>query len=140
MYYEARVLVTRINEKGESRQRLEHYVVKDVLLFAEAEAKAMCSLPGQGGNPEVTSLVRSKVRELVNDIKDELPDGERVYRATLTQTYTNEAGKEVEMHYPVLVRAESLAAANLLTSEYIKQGLDDMSLDSIVATKILGVI
>lgn len=39
MFYEANTKVTRLNEKGEEKQVIERYVIKDCLSFTEAEER-----------------------------------------------------------------------------------------------------
>lgn len=133
MLYEVKLRVEQENSKGELKQVTEHYIVDGCEFFAEAEVKAM---EEYNNDCEVFSIIQSRIREIVNDKEESKP----FFKATITETFTNDDGSEKENKYPVLVCASDINEANKLMEEYLKQGLTDMRLDGIVKTKILDVL
>ena len=133
MLYEVKLRVEQENSKGELKQVTEHYIVDGCEFFAEAEVKAM---EEYNNDCEVFSIIQSRIREIVNDKEESKP----FFKATITETFTNDDGSEKENKYPVLVCASDIKEANKLMEEYLKQGLSDMRLDGIVKTKILDVL
>lgn len=133
MFYEVKLRVEQENSKGELKQVTEHYIVDGCEFFAEAEVKAM---EEYNNDCEVFSIIQSRIREIVNTKEESKP----FFKATITETFTNDDGSEKENKYPVLVCASDIKEANKLMEEYLKQGLSDMRLDGIVKTKILDVL
>lgn len=133
MYYEIKLRVEQENSKGELKQVTEHYIVDGCEFFAEAEVKAM---EEYNNDCEVFSIIQSRIREIVNTKEESKP----FFKATITETFTNDDGSEKGNKYPVLVCASDIKEANKLMEEYLKQGLTDMRLDGIVKTKILDVL
>lgn len=133
MLYEVKLRVEQENSKGELKQVTEHYIVNGCEFFAEAEVKAM---EEYNNDCEVFSITQSRIREIVNTKEESKP----FFKATITETFTNDDGSEKENKYPVLVCASDIKEANKLMEEYLKQGLSDMRLDGIVKTKIIDVL
>ena len=133
MLYEVKLRVEQENSKGELKQVTEHYIVEGCEFFAEAEVKAM---EEYNNDCEVFSIIQSRIREIVNTKEESKP----FFKATITETFTNDDGSEKENKYPVLVCASYIKEANKLMEEYLKQGMSDMRLDGIVKTKILDVL
>ena len=133
MLYEVKFRVEQENSIGELKQVTEHYIVDGCEFFAEAEVKAM---EEYNNDCEVFSIIQSRIREIVNDKEESKP----FFKATITETFTNDDGSEKENKYPVLVCASDIKEVNKLMEEYLKQGLSDMRLDGIVKTKILDVL
>lgn len=132
MFYEIKLKVEKENAKGEIKEVKEHFIT-DVDLFCEAEAKG---LELYNGKCDVFSIIRSKIREIVND-KDE---AKPFFKATLIDVFINDDGTEKENPYPVLVCAKDLNEANRIMEDYMRQGLSDFRLEGIVKTKILDVL
>ena len=65
--------------------------------------------------------------------------GKPFYKATIVDTYTDDAGNEKETKYYVLVSARDIPEANRLMEDYLRQGFD-MKLDGIVKTKIIDLV
>ena len=131
MYYEIKLKVQKENAKGEIKEVAEHYIT-DVELFAEAEQKGM---ELYNNDCDVFSVIRSKIKEIVNEKQEEKP----FFKATVTDTFTDDEGNEKDSKYFVLVCAKDIPEANKIMDEYLKQGFD-MKLDGIMKTKILDVI
>ena len=132
MFYEIKLKVEKENAKGEMKEVKEHFIT-DVDLFCEAEARG---LELYNGESDVFSIIRSKVKEIVNSKEEDKP----FFKATLIDIFVNDDGSEKENPYPVLVCATDLNEANKLIEEYMRQGLQDFRLDGIVKTKILDVL
>lgn len=133
MWYEIKLKTDKPNAKGEMKTVTEHYIIPEIDLFCEAEARG---LELYNGNCDLFSIVRSKVREIINEKSEDKP----FFKATLTDIYTNDDGSTKELPYIVLVSAQDLKEANKLIEEYMRQGLQDFRLDGIVKTKILDVL
>lgn len=131
MFYEIKLKVQKENAKGEMKEVAEHYIT-DVELFSEAEQKGM---ELYNNDCDVFSVIRSKIKEIVNEKHEEKP----FFKATVTDTFTDDEGNEKDSKYFVLVCAKDIPEANKIMDEYLKQGFD-MKLDGIVKTKILDVI
>lgn len=133
MFYEAKLKVEKENKKGERKQVAEHFIIEGIDLFCEAEAKA---LELYNGNCDVFAIIRSKIREIVNEKEEDKP----FFKATLIDIFVNEDGTEKETPYPVLVCASDMKEANRLMEEYMKSGMQDFRLEGIVKTKILDAL
>lgn len=132
MWYEIKLKVEKENAKGEMKEVKEHFIT-DVDLFCEAEAKGIGLY---NGNCDVFSIIRSKIREIVNN-KEE---GKPFFKATLIDVFINDDGTEKEPPYPVLVCASDIAEANRLMEDYMRQGMQDFRLEGIVRTKVIDVL
>lgn len=132
MFYEIKLKVEKENSKGEVKEVKEHFIT-DVDLFCEAEAKG---IEIYNGKCDVFSIIRSKIREIVNSKEEDKP----FFKATLIDVFVNDDGTEKETPYPVLVCANDVKEANRIMEEYMKQGLSDFRLEGIVKTKILEVL
>lgn len=131
MLYEVKIKIERENAKGELKQVSEHYIIDNLELFAEAEAKAL----EEFGDCDVFFIARSKIKEIVNAKEISKP----FFKATIVDVYTSEDGGEKETQYQVLVCAKDIKEANKIMEEYLKQGID-MRLDGITKTKILDIL
>ena len=136
MFYEANTKVTRINERGEEKEVLERYVIKDCLSFQEAEERAAKTYADYSMEGDVVAIRRSKLYEIVNENKT---DG-KYFKAKLASVFVDEKGKEKATFYHVLVNADNMDNANKKMKEYINQGLSDMSLVEIKETNLVGLI
>ena len=136
MFYEATTKVTRINERGEEKEVLERYVIKDCLSFQEAEERAAKTYADYSMEGDVVAIRRSKLYEIVNENKT---DG-KYFKAKLASVFVDEKGKEKVTFYHVLVNADNMDNANKKMKEYINQGLSDMSLVEIKETNLVGLI
>lgn len=137
MFYETTTKVTRINERGEEKEVLERYVIKDCLSFQEAEQRASETYADYNMDGDVVAIRRSKLYEIVNENKT---DG-KYFKAKLASVFVDEkTGKEKMTYYDLLLNAGSMDEANKIMQEYMKQGMADFLLLSITETKILEVI
>ena len=137
MFYEATTKVTRTNERGEEKEVLERYVIKDCLLFQEAEERAAKTYAYDNTDGDVVAIRRSKLYEIVNENKT---DG-KYFKAKLASVFVDEkTGKEKMTYYDLLLNAGSMDEANKIMQEYMKAGMADFLLLSITETKILEVI
>lgn len=135
MYYEMTTKVTRPKDDGTEREVTERYIT-DCLTFEEAERKAMETYAADNASGDVVAVKRSNVREIVNEGEDK----EHYFKATIVDVFVDENGKEKELRYYVLIRADDLGDATAKANDYMRQGLQDMRLDGIVKTKILELL
>lgn len=131
MYYEIKLKVDKETPKG-VKETVEQFVT-DCDLFSEAEARGFGLYKGAC---DVTGIVRSAVREIVNPTVE----GKSYWRATIVDVFVEDDGTEKETKYKVLVAADDMQEATRLVNDYMRQGLETMRLDGIVKTKILEVI
>lgn len=137
MYYEATTKVTHTNERGEEKDVLERYVIKDCLSFREAEERAAKTYAYDNLDGDVVAIRRSKLYEIVNENKT---DG-KYFKAKLASVFVDEkTGKEKMTYYDLLLNAGSMDEANKIMQEYMRAGMADFLLMEIKETKILEVI
>lgn len=137
MFYEANTKVTRKNEKGEEKQVIERYVIKDCLSFTEAEERAAKTYAYDNTHKEVVAIKRSNLYEIVNENANK----EKYFRAKLGSIFVDEnTGKEKMTYYNVLLSADNMDDAQKIMKEYMNQGMQDFVLLEVKETKILEVI
>lgn len=126
-----------MDNKGNDKSITEAFFVKDCVSFAEAEVK---TLRYYNCENDVVGMAISKVMEVVNEPTDAEKMDMFIYRAVIASIYTDDDGNEKEMKYPVLLWAKNIDEAMGVVNNYLRQGLEDMSLVSITKTKIVEVI
>ena len=109
-----------------------HYLL-DVELFGQAELKAYEHLQDKF-DVEVVSVKRSTIKEVVR-VNNDLD----YYVATLSDTFTDDKGKESIIRYKQLLPAATIDEAQTAIAEFLKQGYD-MRLDAIKLTTINAVL
>ena len=132
MLYEFKVKVERENSKGELKQVSEHYIIDGCEFFAEVEAKAIEEF---GNESDVYAIVRSKIKEIVNEKEVCKP----FFKATIVSTYTDDDGNDKETKEQVLVCAKDVSEATKIMERHLQQAYD-MQLDGITKTKILDIL
>lgn len=135
MLYEITTKVKKTQEDGSEKEVTERYIT-DCELFAEAEHAGMHSYADYNQEGDVIAIKRSNVREIVN----EQDDKDYFYKAKIVTKTIDYNANEKEQKYYVLIRADSLIEATNKANEYMKQGLDDMSLDGMVKTSLIDKI
>jgi hypothetical protein len=104
-------------------------------LCAEAESKCLEFCNGEN---DIISVKQSKVREFVNERVD---DDQDIYLATIEDIFVNEAtGEKKATKYIVGLFAVSTEGAMSIVSNYMRQGLNDMTLTSIRKTNIVELL
>lgn len=131
MLYEIKCLYERETPKGEMKQVSELFIY-DAELVSECEARMLEEIP----ECEVYSVVRSKIIEVVNP---NVTTG-AFYKAKITETTVSEDGNESSRSYIILCNAENLQSATKIFTEYLKQGMADMTLDAINKTRIVDIL
>lgn len=131
MYYEIIVKRSVSKEDGSFKDVTERHMVNNVDLFAEAEAKAIEEYSGCI-ECDVTYIKRSPVREFVNQPIDE---DEKIFIATVVDSYTDDNGNEKELKYYVGLFACDMRQAQAIMEDYMKQGLSEMRIQQIKETK-----
>lgn len=136
MFYEANTKVTRINERGEEKQVIERYVIKDCLSFTEAEDRTARTYAYDDTDAEVVAIKRSNLYEIVNENVNK----EKYFRAKLGSIFVDDNGKEKMTFYHVLLSADNMDEAQKIMKEYMNQGMNDFILLEVKETKYIGVI
>ena len=135
MLYEITTKVKKTQEDGSEKEVTERYIT-DCELFAEAEHAGMHSYADYQQEGDVIAIKRSNVREIVNENEQK----KYYYKATIVDVTIDANGSEKEQKYYVLIRADNLSEATNKANEYMRQGLNSMSLDGMVKTKIIDKI
>lgn len=130
MLYDIKLIREKETPKGELKQVCESYLY-DAELVAQCEAKSLEEYP----DCEVICVCRSKIIEIVNE---NVREG-AYYKAKITETTINEDGSESSRSYIVLCNADSLPKATTIFQEYLKSGLENLTIESITKTKIIDI-
>lgn len=137
MIHEVQVTFLRRNDKGDERLCKENYIVENKLTFTQVEERVCEEFESLYKDFDVVAIRRSKLREIVNERKDY---DEKIFFATIVDTFVNEDGSEKEMKYVVALFAKSMQDAHQKVKDYMAQGLNDMELKQLKETKFLEVI
>ena len=127
--HECTVRAPRSDKKGKLNIVSEIWIT-DALSFTEAEANAMKVT----GATDVTAIRRTSYSELI--MPDNADEKERWYKAKVN--FINENEKKTPYLY--LVRADSVDDAHQRVEEFLRDTVVDTEIDSIDATKIVGII
>lgn len=133
MYYEVTLKVTKQDNKGNDYEVKENFLVENAELWQEVENRA---LELYNGECDIVAMKRSSVIEVVNDKKEDTP----IFKAKLISTYVDDKGKEKEKSWVVALFAADMNEANKKMQEYIKQGMEDLTLREIKQTNLLDII
>lgn len=133
MYYEVTLKVTKQDNKGNDKEVKENFLVENAELWSEVENRA---LELYNGEADIVAMKRSSVIEVVNEKKEDTP----IFKAKLISTYVDEKGKEKEKSWVVALFAADMNEANKKMQEYIKQGMEDLTLREIKQTNLLEII
>lgn len=126
-----------MDNKGNDKSITEAFFIENCTSWADAEDKMLAYFNSEN---DVVGMAISKVLEVVNTPTQEEKMDMFVYRAVIASIYTDDDGNEKEMKYPVLLWAKNIDEAMNVVNNYLRQGLEDMSLVSITKTKIVEVI
>jgi hypothetical protein len=135
MFYEVSNKVTVVDKKGNDRQVVEKILVKDISLFSEAELKAI-----EWYNNENEVVAIKQLPKLMEFVNERTHLEEAIYIATIESLFIDDEDKEKTTRYHVGIYALSLEQATELATEYMKGGMDDLSLVGIKKTKIIETI
>lgn len=133
MYYEVTLKVTKQDNKGNDKEVKENFLVENAELWSEVEQRG---LELYNGEADILSMKRSSVIEVVNEKKEDTP----IFKAKLISTYVDEKGKEKEKSWVVALFTADMNEANKKMQEYIKQGIEDLTLREIKQTNLLEII
>ena len=109
-----------------------HYLL-DAEMYGQAELKVYEQLKDKA-DVDVVNIKRSTIKQVIK-IDNDLD----YCVATLSDTYTDDKGKEIIIRYKQLIPAASIGEAQEAISDYLKQGYD-MRLDAIKLTTINAVL
>ena len=128
MMYEVKARYTADDDKTVK----VHYLL-DAELFGQAELKVYEQLKDKA-DVDVVNIKRSTIKEVIKENNDL-----DYYVATISDTYTDDKGKETIIRYKQLLAAASIGEAQEAITDYLKQGYD-MRLDAIKLTTINAVL
>lgn len=126
-----------VDKKGNDREIAEVFFLENRYGFGDAETQVQkywnCEC-------EVVAVTMSKVMEVINDATQEEKEELSVFKAILAVVFTDDDGNEKETKYPVLLWAKNVEDAMTQVLDYMKQGYGDMTLTSIIKTKIKEIL
>lgn len=131
MYYEIAIKHTVQKEDSVYRDVTTKFLVNNVDLFAEAEAKGAEEYKDLSWY-DVNYIKRSPIREFVNELSNPC---DKVFVSIVVDTYTDDNGNEKEQKYYVGLFASDMKNAQSIMDEYMKQGFTDMRIQQIKETK-----
>lgn len=134
MYYEITLKVTRPDNKGVDKEVKENFFVENAELWSEVEQRG---LELYNGEADIVAMKRSSFIEIVNQREEE---NQPIFKARLVSTFVDEKGKEKEKSWIVALFAKNMDDANKKMQQYIKQGMEDLTLREIKQTNILDII
>lgn len=134
MFYEVISKRIIIDAKGNDKEIAEKFIIDNCEFCQEAE-KAM--LLEYNGENRCTSIKESNLREFVNKRQD---DDQAIFLATLEDVFVTDDGDEKATRYVVGLFANTVEEATKIMIEYMKQGLNNLSLVSIKKTKIVDLL
>lgn len=135
MIFEATVQYNTTNSKGKECVAKEKYVIENETLFRIVENIMYNKFRDYQG-VDVTAIRRTHIKEVVN--QRTLVD-DRVFMATLIDTFTDDDGVEKETKYDILFYAKDIDSAHSYIKDYVKQGYG-MSIVSIKLTKYKDIV
>lgn len=135
MIYEATISYVKIDTNGNDKTVKEQYIIENADLFTEVEMR-MHNNFGTLPNYDVTAIKRSRIHEVCN-VRDDEDD--KIYVATLVDTFTNEDGSEKEVKYQVAFFADDIANAHAFIEKYADQGYN-MRISGIKETSFINVL
>lgn len=131
-----------VTDKNQIKSQSDKVIVNNVNLFAEAECKAMeyaaeeWKADNMENEPDVTFIKRSRIMEFANT-QDK---GEKIYIAKLDCASIDDSGNEKHTKYSVGIYADDITKANAACQEYMRQGLEGLTLTDLNETKFINVI
>lgn len=134
-YFVSTIQCERTQEDGKEKTVTEQYAI-DAISFSEAEKKTYECMDSQVVSVKDISIAPFKEALLLNS-----EDADKYYRVKVKEITINEiTGKEKKVPVCFLVRASSTRVAEAVINEYYASTMIDMTVASIVETKIVGII
>lgn len=134
MFYEVISKRIIIDAKGNDKEIAEKFIIDNCELCQEAEKVMLLEYNGEN---RCTSIKESNLREFVNERQD---DDQAIFLATLEDVFVTDDGDEKATRYVVGLFANTVEEATKIMIEYMKQGLNNLSLMSIKKTKIVDLL
>lgn len=140
---EVKVAFTKENEDGKLQKQQLVYLI-ETLTFADAESKALEEVKPfahLGSDIEVAACKRVTYDRLLLDEVGELKDKDTAfYKAKVTMNILDESGREKPTSFYLLVDDTDVPAAHKTVQNYLKDSVNDYTIDDVVKTKIIEVI
>lgn len=133
------IFETKISYEQDCKSVKAQYIVDNQELFGAVEAK----LYEEFGNLQDFSVVSIKTNNKIKEIINEKPEGDdecKIFYATICDVFINEDGSEKEIPYIVVAFAHDMTEAKSAVDQYMRQGLEDMTLKKLVETKYEDVL
>lgn len=134
MIFEITIQRIVIDKRGNDKSVLERYYVENVELFGEAEMKG---LELYANNADVVAVKISSILEFVNR---RTSDEQSIFVATLESVFIDENEVEKTTRYKVALFAKNIQDATNITLEYMKGGVEDMTLIGMKRTKFIDIL
>ena len=134
--YEGTIQYVDVNpQNGMDVTKKEQFIMEHCESFTDAEEQLYDYASGLTA-VDVVAIKRSKIREVVNERKDE---DDSIWLVELQTIFLTDEGEQRELKYKVLVFAKTFDNAKAFMSEYVKQGYS-MDIVSIKKTKLKDVL
>lgn len=137
MIYEGTITYVTIDKNGNDKNVKDSFILDNVETFGEVENRLYDDF-GSLTNFDVTSIKRSKLKEIVNKRSDE---EERIFVADVAYTFIDEESEEEKIIiYKMALYAKNYDEAYKTILNYLKQGYQDMEIVSLKKTSFVDIL
>ena len=137
MIYEGTISYETTTKNGNTRLVKESYLIENAINFNDAESTLYTYCIANGlKSVDVISLKRSKIKEIARH-GGKLDTA--IFVATLSDVFTDEDGKEKELHYDIAFFAPNIQEAHNFIIMYAEQGYC-MEMRSLKQTKFIDIL
>ncbi len=141
--FETKVAFTKENEDGKLQKQQQVYLI-ETLTFADAESKALEQakpFAHLGSDIEVATAKRVTYDRLLLDEVGEIQGDKAFYKAKVTMSIFDEStNRERPTTLYLLVEDTDVPAAHKTVQNYLKNSVNDYTIDDVVKTKINEVL
>lgn len=137
MIYEGTISYETVTKKGNTATVKESYLIENAETFHDAERTLYTYNIANGlNNIDVVALKRSKIKEIARH-GGKLDTA--IFIATLSDVFTDNEGKEKEIHYDIAFFAPNIQEAHNFIIMYTEQGYC-MEMRSLKQTKFIDIL
>ena len=137
MIYEGTITYVTVDKNGNDKNNKCNFIIEQAEMFGEVEKKLYEEFEGHP-TLDVTSIKRSKLREVVNTRST---DKEKVFVVDVASTFIDEDTEEEKVTiYKMALYAENYDMAYKRITEYLKQGYSDLEIVSLKKTSFIDIL
>lgn len=134
MFFEIAIQRIIIDKRGNDKSITEKWFVENCELFGEAELKG---IELYANNSDVIAVKISSIKEFINK---RTSDEQSIFIATVESVFVDENEVEKTLRYKVALFAKNIQDATSITLEYMRGGLEDMTLIGMKRTKFIDIL